>query len=58
MDRLVAQLTNAIAFEMFKDDGREVTRTEGGVETISCTPEETDRARRAAERVLNEMGAL
>lgn len=56
MDKMLAAVTNAICFEMFKDDGRPVLNPDTPNAQIDCTEEEVARGRRAAERVLKELG--
>lgn len=50
-------LTNAIGYEMFKDD-HPVRQNAQGVNTIDITDEETERCRRAAKRVIEELRLL
>lgn len=53
-EQILSVVTNAIGFEMFRHDGREVKQVEG-VEGVDLTPEETDLAVAAAHRVLLDL---
>lgn len=50
-------LTNAIGYEIFKDS-HEITVRDDGVQQIVISDEDTERARRAARRAIEELRLL
>ncbi len=46
---------NAIAWELYAQDGRQIHMLEDGTMSVDCTTDETATARRIAERVIDHL---
>jgi hypothetical protein len=50
-----AVATNAIAWELYATDGRQIHVLDDGAMSVDCTPAEAMTARRIAERVIDHL---